>query len=224
LIEPLSVIAVSVKPTSRAVYMNLHTNLGEGRTHEMTREALAFWWKGRFSDELWQRMRSPWCGLVLLSLAAVPTALAWERADVLSAIHQVENPFNTLRVGSRGELGPFQIRPIVWNTHTQKPFPLAADPVEAQIIAELHYEWIKRGLERNGMEVSPYHIGLVWNAGLNATVNGRATEFSRYYAQRVANLVEYATAPQPPPIGPATTTTGSVVADNSSTPPVANHP
>jgi len=131
------------------------------------------------------------------------SANAWERSDVLEAIHQVENPNDTLRIGRRGELGPFQFRPVVWNSYTQKPFSLAADRAEAQAVAEMHFDWIKRGLERNKLEVTPYHIGLVWNAGLSATVNGRASATSLHYAQRVANLVEHATKAavgEPPPV------------------------
>lgn len=119
-----------------------------------------------------------------------PVMQAWERNDVLEAIHLVENPNNTMRIGRRGELGPFQLRPTVWYTYTQKPFSLAAEQDEAQLVAEAHYDWIKRGLERNKLEVTPYHIGLVWNAGLHATINGRASSTSKYYAERVANLVE----------------------------------
>lgn len=126
----------------------------------------------------------------------------WERSDVLNAIHQVENPHNVTNIGSRGELGPFQFRPAVWYTYTQKPFVLAAERAEAQLVAEAHYEWIKRGLERNKLEVTPYHIGLAWNAGLHATVNGRASAHSRYYAQRVANLVESLTPAAPTPDSP----------------------
>ncbi len=130
--------------------------------------------------------------VVGFALVLAPVVHAWERVMVLEAIHQVENPNDTMRVGPRGELGPFQFRPVVWHTYTQKPFSLAADRTEAQTVAELHFEWIKRGLERNKLEVSPYYIGLVWNAGLHATLNGRASAQSQFYAQRVANLVEHA--------------------------------
>jgi hypothetical protein len=121
-----------------------------------------------------------------------PTARAWERGDVLEAIHQVENPNNTTRIGRRGELGPYQFRPAVWNAYTQKPFSLAADQTEARAVAEMHFEWIKRGLERNKVAVTPYFIGLAWNAGLMAALNGRTSANSQQYAQRVANLVEHA--------------------------------
>jgi hypothetical protein len=140
------------------------------------------------------------CRLVLallLLLWSTPLARAWERTDVLEAIHEVENPHNTNRIGRRGELGPFQLRPAVWYTYTQKPFSLATDQDESRLVAEAHYEWIKRGLERNKLDVTPYHIGLVWNAGLHATLNNRASETSKYYAQRVANLVESKQTPRP---------------------------
>lgn len=137
-------------------------------------------------------LRSVWHCFVVLAIFSIgtPAMRAWERGDVLEAIHQVENPNDTLRIGPRGELGPFQFRPVVWCRYTQKPFALAADRAEALAVAEMHYEWIKRGLVRNGREVTPYSIGLAWNAGLCATLNGRASENSRQYATRVANLVE----------------------------------
>lgn len=146
------------------------------------------------SNERAKRGASRRGALILLAVACgfswVVPAKAWERSDVLSAIHQVENPRDTLRIGRRGELGPFQFRPAVWSCYTGKPFSLAADAAEAQLVAEAHYDWIKRGLERNGLAVTPFSIGLAWNAGLMATVNNRVHEQSRQYAQRVANLVE----------------------------------
>ena len=132
-------------------------------------------------------------GAFLLLALWGPTAQAWERGEVLEAIHQVENPNNTTRIGRRGELGPYQFRPAVWNTYTQKPFSLAADQTEARAVAEMHFDWIKRGLERNKIAVTPYYIGLAWNAGLMAALNGRTSATSQHYAQRVANLVEHAT-------------------------------
>jgi len=153
----------------------------------------------------------PACGFLRLVIAGLllglfaPAVYAWERTDVLDAIHQVENPHNTMRIGRRGELGPFQFRPAVWFSYTEKPFSLAAERAEAQIVAEAHYEWIKRGLVRNKLEVTPYHIGLAWNAGLHATINGRASGTSKYYAERVANLVESKVASVSPvsPVVPA---------------------
>jgi len=135
------------------------------------------------------------CTVVVYVLILGHSAFAWERGDVLEAIHQVENPTDTMRIGRRGELGPYQFRPIVWRMYTEKPFSLAADRTEAQVVAEMHFEWIRRGLERNKVEVTPYFIGLAWNAGLQATLNGRVSANSQGYAQRVANLVEHATKP-----------------------------
>ena len=51
-----------------------------------------------------------------------------------------------------------------------------------------HYEWIKRGLIRAGMPVSPYNVALAWNGGLSATVRGRAPAAAHNYAERVTNL------------------------------------
>jgi len=150
--------------------------------------------------EKWMRLSAVGFFLVLGSVAQ-----AWERGDVLEAIHQVENPTDTMRVGRWGELGPFQFRPVVWRTYTQKPFSLAVDRVEAQAVAEMHFDWIRRGLERNKIEVSPYFIGLAWNAGLQATLSGHTSANSQHYAQRVANLVEH-TSTTKAPVGEPTAT------------------
>jgi hypothetical protein len=150
--------------------------------------------------ENWMRL-----AVVAFLLVLGPAAQAWERSDVLEAIHQVENPTDTQRVGRWGELGPFQFRPVVWRTYTQKPFSLAVDRTEAQAVAEMHFEWIRRGLERNKVEVTPYFIGLAWNAGLQAALNGRTSANSQHYAQRVANLVEHASTIKPVVAEPAAT-------------------
>jgi hypothetical protein len=52
------------------------------------------------------------------------------------------------------------------------------------------YEWIKRGLLRNGLEASPFTIALAWNAGLTAVIERRVPAVSRGYASRVVNRVD----------------------------------
>ena len=51
-----------------------------------------------------------------------------------------------------------------------------------------HYEWLRAGLKRNGLEVTSYNIALAWNAGLSAAVKGRAPRAAKFYAERVNNL------------------------------------
>ncbi|HEY5552105.1 MAG TPA: hypothetical protein VIK52_09460 [Opitutaceae bacterium] len=74
--------------------------------------------------------------------------------------------------------------------HTSKPFSLAVQKEHADQVAVIHYEWLRRGLERNGLSASPYNIALAWNAGLSAVVNGRVGSRTRGYASQVVNLVE----------------------------------
>jgi hypothetical protein len=74
--------------------------------------------------------------------------------------------------------------------YTKKPFALAVQREAADDVAVRHYEWIKRGLESNGIEATPYNIALAWNAGLDQVVNGRAPAAAYEYAAQVTNLVE----------------------------------
>lgn len=125
--------------------------------------------------------------IALCFLASV--AQASDRWETLQAIHWVENPTESMRPGPRGELGAYQFRRMTWQMHTKQPFQLALDRTEADKVAVAHYEWIRRGLVRNGIEATPYNIALVWNAGLDAVVNKRVPAISRNYASRVDNLV-----------------------------------
>lgn len=113
------------------------------------------------------------------------TARAADRWETLQAIHMIENPTNSTRIGSRGELGPYQFRPSTWKMHTKKPFSLAANRQEADRVAVKHYDWIKQGLERSGVEATPYRIALAWNAGLDATIRDSVPASSHRYAERV---------------------------------------
>jgi hypothetical protein len=109
--------------------------------------------------------------LVLVGTALPVTAA--QRADILLAIHWVENPRNLTKPGPQGELGAYQFRESTWRMHTKLPFRYAAEKAHADPVAVRHYDWIARGLIRNGMEVTPYNVGLAWNGGLSATVRGR---------------------------------------------------
>lgn len=112
------------------------------------------------------------------------------RTETLEAIHHVENPRDVRSPGRYGELGPYQFRRSTWRMHTDQPFERALEREASEQVAILHYEWIARGLRRNGIAVTPYTIALAWNGGLSATVRGRAPRSARSYAERVSNLAE----------------------------------
>ncbi len=117
------------------------------------------------------------------------TARAAMRAETLEAIRAVENPRNTARPGKHGELGVYQFRRVTWRMHTDMPFERAVERDASEQVALKHYEWVKRGLVRNGLPATPYNIALAWNGGLSATVQGRASKAAHNYAERVNNLV-----------------------------------
>lgn len=127
--------------------------------------------------------------LMLAPLGAWAEAVQATRWETLRAINLVENPRNSPRPGSQGELGPYQFKRATWHQHTRKPFALAVERAHADEVAVLHYEWLKRGLARNGIEPSAYNIALAWNAGLSAVVNGRVPARTHRYAEQVVNLV-----------------------------------
>lgn len=125
--------------------------------------------------------------MFVLGGAVLPVTAA-QRADILQAIHWVENPRNVTKPGPRGELGAYQFRESTWRMHTKLPFRYAAEKVHADPVAVRHYDWIARGLIRNGMKVTPYNVALAWNGGLSATVRRRAPATAHRYAERVQNL------------------------------------
>lgn len=129
-------------------------------------------------------------GIVLFLTGTIFAGAAPEvdRAATLAAIHQLENPRGVTRPGPRGELGPYQFRASTWQMYTTEPFTRAVERSIADAVAELHYEWLKRGLERAGLPATPYMIGLAWNAGLSAAIHGRAPRVAHDYATRAANL------------------------------------
>jgi len=72
--------------------------------------------------------------------------------------------------------------------HTTLPFAQACDRATSDRVAELHYEWIRRGLARAALPETPYYIALAWNSGLAAVVSGRAPRAAHRYAERAENL------------------------------------
>lgn len=134
--------------------------------------------------------------------AAALQAHAEDRATLLAAIHNLENPRNLTRPGPRGELGAYQFRASTWRMHTTMPFEQALNREMSDIVAIRHYEWIKRGLLAARMPASTYNIALAWNGGLSATISGRAPRAAHNYAQRAVNFVS-AYPPPAPPVPPA---------------------
>jgi len=127
--------------------------------------------------------------LFLVLSLLVTAASASDRWETLQAIHWIENPTESVQPGRFGELGAYQFRRATWQMHTKQPFQLAINRAESDKVAVAHYEWIKTGLQRNGINPSPFNIALAWNAGLSAVVQGRVPAVSRGYASRVVNLV-----------------------------------
>jgi hypothetical protein len=130
-------------------------------------------------------------GAVLAFGLLVPVTLrASERWETLEAIHWIENPNNSSRPGPYGELGAYQFRQTTWRMHTSVPFSRALDRSASDDVAIRHYEWLKQGLVRNGLEATPYNIALAWNGGLSATVRGSVPAAARDYAERVINIAQ----------------------------------
>lgn len=122
--------------------------------------------------------------------AKTPEVAASDRWETLRAINWVENPTNHGRPGRHGELGPYQFRPATWRMHTERPFVQAVQRAAADEVAVKHYDWIKRSLERNSVDPTPFNIALAWNCGVSAVLSGRAPSVSYRYAKRVTNLVD----------------------------------
>jgi hypothetical protein len=134
------------------------------------------------------RTKSFLVSAVLLLSSGMVRLQASNRAETLLSIHWVENPSDSPRPGSCGELGAYQFRADTWRMHTDQPFAQAIDRRLSDEIAVRHYEWLKATLARGGVEPTTYNIALAWNAGVNAVLKGRAPAIAHDYATRVNNL------------------------------------
>lgn len=130
--------------------------------------------------------------LLLLTgiLAFAAEMAADERWQTLRAINWVENPTNHTKAGRYGELGPYQFRPTTWRMHTKRPFAQAIQREASDEVAVKHYEWIKRTLEKSGVDASPFNIAMAWNSGVTNVLKGRVPTVAYDYATRVTNLVQ----------------------------------
>jgi hypothetical protein len=117
-------------------------------------------------------------------------AQAAGRWETLEAIHWVENPHNSTRLGAHGELGPYQFRQSTWRMYSRRPFYEAINRQYSDEVAIKHYEWLKEGLAHAGLDATPYNIAMAWNAGLDAVIGHHVPSASRAYAEQVNNLVE----------------------------------
>ena len=159
--------------------------------------------------------------LLLTGVFVFTTAMsADERWQTLRAINWVENPTNHTKTGRFGELGPYQFRPGTWRMHTKRPFSQAVQREASDEVAVKHYEWIKRTLEKSGVDASPFNIAMAWNSGVTNVLNGRVPAVAYDYATRVSNLVEtlkerapaaVAKAPAPQPKAPVISLENPVV-------------
>jgi hypothetical protein len=135
-------------------------------------------------------------GLLLAAVAlaliflAIPSLRASDRWETLEAIHWIENPHNSSRPGAYGELGAYQFRETTWRMHTSVPFRKALDRSASDRVAVQHYEYLKQGLVRNGLEPTTYNIALAWNGGLSAAINHSVPAAARDYAERVTNIAQ----------------------------------
>ncbi|MGA3006521.1 MAG: hypothetical protein ABSE59_01390 [Opitutaceae bacterium] len=124
------------------------------------------------------------------SLGLAVAAHGSDRWETLEAIHWVENPHNSTRLGPHGELGPYQFRQSTWRMYSRRPFYEAINREYSDEVAVKHYEWLKQGLENAGIEITPYNIAMAWNAGLDAVIGKHVPMTSHAYAEQVTNLVE----------------------------------
>lgn len=143
--------------------------------------------KTKFGPSGWVFQTVLLAGIVAWTAPAASAAGRWA---TLEAIHQIENPRELTRPGTRGELGAYQFRETTWRMHSSQPFARALDRAQSDRVAVQHYEWLKKGLERAGLPVTPYNIALAWNGGLEAVVLGRVVAASHDYARRAETLAE----------------------------------
>lgn len=115
-------------------------------------------------------------------------------AALMTAIAAVENTPND-GMGQVGERSRYQITSTVWQTHSDMPFSLASENTamareEVRRVVRAHIRWIRQRLPMLHYADTPYSIALVWKAGYGRCLNGKVRYVDKYYASRVAHILE----------------------------------
>ncbi len=127
--------------------------------------------------------------VIFLALTLAASAAVLDVPRFLGAIRTVEDWHG--RDGHAGERGPWQITRAVWAMHMPgRPFAEARQEGPAYACALKHLDWLRGRLavQRPVVDDNAFNLALCWNAGLTATITGRAPLASYIYAGRVSNL------------------------------------
>lgn len=101
----------------------------------------------------------------------------------LYAIAEVESGQCDLAVGTRGEVGRYQMMPATWRQYTNAPLAAAQQYPIARSVALQHLAAIAKGVGDD-----PYRCAIAWNRGVGYAQ--KHPEARSDYAQRVVNLYE----------------------------------
>ena len=109
---------------------------------------------------------------------------------LLACIAAVESGNRDWLVGSRGELSKYQIKHSTWNDIHKRskfvlqPFKTHCHGLYAQIIAEVHLDWINHNL----IFSTPWKLACAWKTGLTIADWGGGTPLDYERATRITNL------------------------------------
>lgn len=123
---------------------------------------------------------------ITLSFGSLAHAKDVDAVAILTSISAVETGGNVSAIGSLGERSEYQFTSHTWKRYSKVPFWKISQSkyhTEVQRVAYAYLEDIKKSIIRRGYEVTPLHVALCWNRGLNADLSRRPD-----YSERVSNL------------------------------------
>ncbi len=126
---------------------------------------------------------------------AIPTAPALDVERLLDAIAEVE-AWDGKTPGASGEWTRWQMLPSVWlHCRTVRKTMIQATPSEHRAAARQELLFRIATAQINHMTVTPYLCGLLWGAGVSATINHKAGPAKHEYATHIMNCYEAAKKP-----------------------------